>query len=222
MADFASHAVYQRLRVLLVHGVIAPGTRLVESDWADRLGTNRAAIREAAMVLAHEGLLERGEKGGYFVPRFDAARLARLQRVREILELGALEQLESDPPGAEALEKLDAVCDQMARLIDERYLVGFVEADRRFHLQLVELAGNPDLLRVYHSAPLPLMPPTEIDPDVLRRQQVQTLADHREIVRRLRHGEYEAARACLSEHLTHYHRSMGAPSGAATPQGQSS
>lgn len=161
------------------------------------------------MVLAHEGLLDRGEKGGYFVPHYDADRLAQLQAVREIFEHGALRQLERDPPDAEALGWLDAVCDQMARLIDEKYVMGFVEADRRFHLQLVELAGNPQLLRVYHSAPLPLMPPAEIDAEPFRQQQRGTLANPRSIVERLREADYAAARSRLSEHLIRHHRDTG-------------
>ncbi len=203
MIGYAAHTVYRRLRGLLLHGSISPGTRLVESDWATKLGANRAAIREAAMVLTHEGLLERGKKGGYFVPQYDAERLSQLQSVREIIELGALRDLEVKPPSKEALDKLESVCVQMEWLMESQYFMGFVEADHRFHLQLVELSGNPHLLRLYLSAPLPLAlaPAPDIDPAILQEQQLETLNGHRDILKYLVAGDYAAARDSLVSQL---------------------
>lgn len=158
------------------------------------------------MVLAHEGLLDRGPNGGYFVPHYDAERIAQILAVRQVLELGALQELDVLHPGQEALDRLDVVCDHMARLIQESYTLGFTEADRRFHVYLIELARNPHLLRIYRCAPLPLMPPAQIDPDLLREQQQATLAEHQMIVDLLRKGDYASARSTLRSHLTAHHQ----------------
>lgn len=201
---------YQHLRRLLIHGGIAPGTRLVESDWAQRLETNRSAIREAAMVLAHEGLLERGERGGYFAPQYTPEKLAQLQQVRLVLEAGAMQMYAINPPDDAAWEKLEIICNQTEHMIEDGYGMGFLEADRRFHLLLVELAGNPDLLRIYQSAPLPLTYPAQFDEKTLKNRQQETLADHRRIVALLRKHAFAEAEQILRCHLSHCHPSQPA------------
>ncbi|HWL39213.1 MAG TPA: GntR family transcriptional regulator [Gemmatimonadaceae bacterium] len=49
--------VYERLRTLIIRGRIAPGTRVVEKDIADRLGVSRTPAREALLRLFQEGFL---------------------------------------------------------------------------------------------------------------------------------------------------------------------
>ena len=49
--------VYERLRHLIVHGVLAPGSRIVESDVAARLGVSRTPVRGALQRLQQEGYI---------------------------------------------------------------------------------------------------------------------------------------------------------------------
>src|SRR3954463_9032038 len=49
--------VYERLRHLIVHGVMAPGSRIVESDVAARLGVSRTPVRGALQRLQQEGYI---------------------------------------------------------------------------------------------------------------------------------------------------------------------
>ena len=49
--------VYERLRDLIVHGHLAPGSRLVESDVASRLGVSRTPVRGALQRLQQEGYI---------------------------------------------------------------------------------------------------------------------------------------------------------------------
>src|SRR5687767_5473387 len=54
----AHQDVYARLRALIVAGRIAPGTRLVETEFAQRMAVSRTPVREAIRRLAHEGLAQ--------------------------------------------------------------------------------------------------------------------------------------------------------------------
>ena len=54
----AAAGVYGRLRAMIVSGRIAPGTRLVEIELAERLSVSRTPVREAIRRLAHEGLAQ--------------------------------------------------------------------------------------------------------------------------------------------------------------------
>jgi DNA-binding GntR family transcriptional regulator len=49
--------VYERLRHLIVHGVLAPGSRIVESDVAVRLEVSRTPVRGALQRLQQEGYI---------------------------------------------------------------------------------------------------------------------------------------------------------------------
>ncbi|MBA2459706.1 MAG: GntR family transcriptional regulator [Gemmatimonadales bacterium] len=49
--------VYEQLRDLIVHGHLAPGGRLVESDVAARLGVSRTPVRGALQRLQQEGYI---------------------------------------------------------------------------------------------------------------------------------------------------------------------
>src|SRR5215467_12021227 len=49
--------VYSRLRDLIVQGLLAPGSRVVETEVASRLGVSRTPVREALQRLQQEGFV---------------------------------------------------------------------------------------------------------------------------------------------------------------------
>ncbi|MEO6443829.1 MAG: GntR family transcriptional regulator, partial [Gemmatimonadaceae bacterium] len=49
--------VYRKLRELIVRGQLAPGTRIVETDVAARLGVSRTPVRGALQRLQQEGYI---------------------------------------------------------------------------------------------------------------------------------------------------------------------
>jgi DNA-binding GntR family transcriptional regulator len=178
-----NQACYEQLRRLLMTQQVRPGIRLAEKEWADRLGVHRAALREAMILLAHEGLLRRGERGGYFTPLLEQRDLDEVMQVRTIVEVGAIRLIGATPPRQEERKKLIAACDAMQQMLDAGFELGFLEADRRFHTTLVELSGNDRLISTYYRAPLPLMPSRLVDSEARRRAAIQTIAEHREIQR---------------------------------------
>lgn len=48
---------YERLRDLIVHGRLAPGSRIIESDLAARLGVSRTPVRSALHRLQQDGFV---------------------------------------------------------------------------------------------------------------------------------------------------------------------
>ncbi len=79
--------VVTSLRDLITSGQLKPGTRLVETDLASRLGVSRGPLREALRDLVQEGLIESVPYKGMTVAP------TRLEDLRELLTLrAALEQ----------------------------------------------------------------------------------------------------------------------------------
>jgi DNA-binding GntR family transcriptional regulator len=197
---------YAQLRRLLIHMQIRPGSRLVEAEWSKRLNVHRTALREAMSMLAHEGLLRRGERGGYFAPLFEQRDLDEIWAVRAILEAGAVRQLSERRPADLNLKPLENAIDAMEQMLDEGYELGFIEADRRFHSLLVELSGNQRLIELYKRAPLPLMASPLPDPEARHTAMQKTVGEHQEIAKLIREQRTAEAIERLQEHLHQAHR----------------
>src|SRR5678810_521418 len=83
--------VYARLRDLIVQGLLSPGSRIIETEIAGRLGVSRTPVREALQRLQQEGFVT-GAPGAQ-QSRLTVAPLTRAD-VHELLNIvGELEGL---------------------------------------------------------------------------------------------------------------------------------
>jgi DNA-binding GntR family transcriptional regulator len=193
---------YQALRRLLILQQVPDGERLREPVWAKQLGVNRMALREAFARLEAEGLIERGPKTGYFVPRLTADDLQEILEVRVSLEAMAIRRIIKHKRNTRRhLEPLQRAIDQLAEMIENKYMLGTSESDRLFHEKLVELAGNRRLTMIYLRAPLPMLHAhlaTISNWDVHMRK---TLKEHGTILELLLKGDAKRAELALYDHL---------------------
>lgn len=194
---------YQKLRRLVLLGHVPAGQRLREVEWAAKLGVHRSSLREALSGLAHEGLIRRGERGGFFAPLYEQRDLEEVLEVRAILEAGAIRLIAARPPADVPFHRLTEACDMLQQIMDSDLELGFVEADRRFHQILIELTENQKLISIYQRAPLPITPSRLIDPDERRQGAMQTIAEHRRITQLLMDGQADEAAELLQQHLQH-------------------
>jgi DNA-binding GntR family transcriptional regulator len=148
--------VYSRLRDLIVQGLLAPGSRIVETEIATRLGVSRTPVREALQRLQQEGYVM-GSPGAQ-QSRLTVAPLTR-DDVYELLNIvGALEGM-----GARAaallpqtdrrnlvrdLRTLNAEFHQAGKVapIDHGALY---DVDEKFHRRIVEASAGPRLLSLH-------------------------------------------------------------------------
>lgn len=196
---------YSGLRRLLIVQQITEGERLREPEWAQRLGVNRMALREAFARLEAEGLIVKGPRTGYFVPVLSAKEIREILDVRTLLECAAIERICQDgPANTDQLKTLDDACDQFQSLIDHDYLLGITEADRRFHELLIDMVDNNRLRMVYHRAPLPMIHTHLAESDIWREHSKRTLGEHRKIVDALRKGDADLAKQLIQSHLHKY------------------
>ena len=148
--------VYARLRELIVGGLLAPGSRIVETEIASRLGVSRTPVREALQRLLQEGYVL--DTLGAQQSRLTVAPLTR-DDVHELLTVvGALEgiaaqhaaSLDADARTAPAKALREANGDfhraGRATPIDHELLY---DADERFHRRIVEAGAGPRLLALY-------------------------------------------------------------------------
>lgn len=148
--------VHARLRDLIVQGSLAPGSRIVETEIASRLGVSRTPVREALQRLQQEGFV-RGAPGAQ-QSRLTVAPLTRFD-VRELLSIvGALEGL-----GARHAATVDAT--ERRGLVKELRTMNqdfaragrttpmdhgrLYETDERLHRRIVQSGVGPRLLAMH-------------------------------------------------------------------------
>src|SRR5215218_1943772 len=144
--------VLQELRDAIVDGRIAQGDALREVPLSRSLGTGRSAVREAIRQLVQEGLVVYELHRGAFVRVMSLADRLDVYVAREAIEAGvarlAIEA--SSPPDLSALraamEDLRTRAEGHDRVTDD-----LIEADIRFHEELVRLAGSPRLRRAHET-----------------------------------------------------------------------
>lgn len=131
-----------RMRTEILDGSLPPGSKLIETELADRFGTSRGPVREAIRELAREGLVAEVPRRGTLVSTLTARDLAEVYAIREGLELTASKAV-IERAGDADLEKLAGPLEALdaARRAGADY-AAIAEHDFAFHRGFVALAGN--------------------------------------------------------------------------------
>ncbi len=150
--------VYLRLRDLIVQGLLAPGSRVVETEVATRLGVSRTPVREALQRLQQEGFVV-GAPGAQQA-RLTVAPLTRAD-VHELLNIvGELEGLAARWTAALPVPERRALVKELKALNAEFHRTGrsapidhggLYEADERLHRRIVEASAGPRLIAMHDS-----------------------------------------------------------------------
>jgi DNA-binding GntR family transcriptional regulator len=150
--------VYQRLRDLIVQGLLAPGSRVVETEVAGRLGVSRTPVREALQRLQQEGFVV-GAPGAQQA-RLTVAPLTRAD-VHELLNIvGELEGLGARWAAGLPIAERRGLTRELKRLNEEFHRLGrtspidhggLYEADERLHRAIVEAGSGPRLVTLHDS-----------------------------------------------------------------------
>lgn len=192
--------VAKRLLGYFTSGAIPPGTRLPpERQLAASLGVGRSAVREALAALDVLGIVYirpgsgtylRGSASELLPQTLSWGLMIGEQRTRELIELRHGLEVEAARLAAERAtgEHVARLGECLARMRDAMTDLGaFVEADRQFHLEVGEAAGNQvlrDLLQNVRS--------------LLRVWQERVLRD--ETLARLTYDEHAAVFAAIAGH----------------------
>ncbi|GAA2357404.1 GntR family transcriptional regulator [Dactylosporangium salmoneum] len=185
---------YERLRDEIVTGRIAPGTVLLETVLAERLGVSRTPVREALAMLERDALLER-DRRGYRV---------RTRSPEELLEIYAARiALESTCAAAAAgrrsafdLARLRHLTGEAAAADDPAQLR---ELHAAWHKALRAAAGNATITDLLERLDTLLAVYDTDEPTLADREKAA--AEHGQVVDAIEAGDAEEARRALVAHL---------------------
>jgi len=193
--------VADALRAALIAGELRPGEVHSAPALATRFGVSATPVREALLDLAKEGLVDTVPNKGFRVTAVSEQQLDEYTHIRALIEIPTTVSLATtaDPV---RLEQLRPVAQEIVTSAASGDLIAYVEADLRFHLGLLALAGNGHLVEVVR--------------DLRRRSRLYGLtalaqqgrlqasaAEHLELLDALLAQDPAAVREVMTRHLGH-------------------
>ncbi len=183
------------LREEIVTLALAPGEKLTVESLAQRFGVSRTPIRDALNLLVEEGLVVVAPRVGYYVVKLSLDDIEEISGIRKMIELYALGlAMRNIQPGDVAALLEDTRATQSLRGAERREAFGRV--DRRFHSDIIRMAGNKRLVDL--SARIHAFV------DLMRNLNVrvdEALEEHIAILEAVRRGDSAAAHRLLEAHL---------------------
>ncbi|WP_329387544.1 GntR family transcriptional regulator [Streptomyces sp. NBC_01716] len=138
----ASQRVADTLRKRILSGALTPGTRIMQEEVAESLGSSRLPVREALRILAAEGLVVIKPNSGAWVSKMDLAECQATYKLRERVEPLAL--TESLPNlTSEDFARLDEIQSEIESNQDVDH---FLALDAELHLITYSGCRNDQLL----------------------------------------------------------------------------
>ncbi|MGW2772345.1 GntR family transcriptional regulator [Streptomyces olivaceoviridis] len=193
--------VADALRAALIAGELRPGEVYSAPSLAARFGVSATPVREAMLDLAKEGLVDTVPNKGFRVTAVSDRQLDEYTHVRALIEIPTVVDLARTADRV-SLEALRPAAREIVTAAVAGDLIAYVEADTRFHLGLLALAGNAHLV--------------EVVADLRKRSRLYGLTalveagrllasaeEHLELLDALLERDEKAVHAIMARHLGH-------------------
>ncbi|MEU7089885.1 GntR family transcriptional regulator [Streptomyces achromogenes] len=193
--------VADALRAALIAGELRPGEVYSAPSLAARFGVSATPVREAMLDLAKEGLVDTVPNKGFRVTVVSDRQLDEYTQIRALIEIPTVAALARTADRV-SLEALRPAAREIVAAAAAGDLIAYVEADTRFHLGLLALAGNAHLV--------------EVVADLRKRSRLYGLTalveagrllasaeEHLELLDALLEPDEQAVHAVMTRHLGH-------------------
>ncbi len=201
--------VADALRAALIAGELRPGEVYSAPSLAARFGVSATPVREAMLDLAKEGLVDTVPNKGFRVTAVSDQQLDEYTHVRALIEIPTVVDLARTADRV-SLEALRPAAREIVTAAVAGDLIAYVEADTRFHLGLLALAGNSHLV--------------EVVADLRKRSRLYGLTalveagrllasaeEHLELLDALLERDGKAVHAIMTRHLGHVRSLWASP-----------
>ena len=192
----AHHAVYRKLRDMILFGDFTPGQQVTIQGISDALDAGMTPVREAIRRLTSDGALNMLGNRRVIVPELTAGCIEDLEFMRLSLEpVLAGRAVPNILP--EMLETLHAEDEALNRAIDRGDIPGYLTHNYRFHASLYAAAGAPIIAATVDRLWLRFGPSLRV---VCGRFGTMNLPDkHADLLAALRSGDTAGAEQAVRE-----------------------
>lgn len=192
-------AAAERLRTLIIEGVLLPGAKLNERELCEQLGVSRTPLREAFRILAGDGLLSQLPNRGAQVVALSADDARHAFEVMAALE-GLAGELAVARVTDDDLADLRALQVEMEAAHAHHDLPAYYRINRAIHDRLNALAANPVLAHTCRTLNTRLHA-LRFRSNLNAAKWAKAVAEHRDMIAALAARDGTALRKVLIKHL---------------------
>jgi DNA-binding GntR family transcriptional regulator len=199
--DSLREKVTRALEAAIVAGELQPGVIYSAPGLAERFGVSATPVREAMLDLINEGFVEPLRNRGFRVIEMSDEDLDNIAQIRMLIEVPTISQIAPRLTAAR-FEKLTVAAEAIERAAADGDVLEYLDADRRFHVELISAIGNARLTdlvdRLRRQARLfGLM-------DLAKSGRLMASArDHRKLLDMIRARDTQAAENLMRAHISH-------------------
>jgi DNA-binding GntR family transcriptional regulator len=192
-----SDQIAEIIRNDVLTGRLAPGERVGQAQWADRVGASRMPVRDAINQLCAEGLLVQDETGSATVATVDPADIRDGYLLNAFVASMAARRAAERITESE-LNELDGINDAMKRAVDDGDRELASHLNWSFHAAINRAARSARLLAVLRNLATSI-PHSAFE--MLDSWPQQAYEEHRELLARLRARDGEQAAELMQHHI---------------------
>lgn len=196
--------IHESLRDMILSGEMAPGSRVFESDLAERFSVSRGPVREALRLLETDGLVIRHGRRGTFIAPISRRDVDEIYSLRLVIETLATERATSSQNEALA-RKLEGHLEAMREALRENDHGSVVRSDVAFHSAIYVAADHDRLLTIWRSLESPLRLLMGLTSVRGTRDYDTTVQGHSAILEAVRRGSTKDAIDAGRQHLEEGH-----------------
>jgi DNA-binding GntR family transcriptional regulator len=197
-ANSKTDVLYQQVREKIVSGEIKPGAILTEAGLANEYGVSKAPVREALVLLGHEGFVESMPRIGHVVASFTVQDVLETFHLRSILEAeaaGLAAERITEEGVAALLKNVNEEFALSERAHEDGFYERAYEQNMEFHQRIARASGNRRLADLIMRLMEDMRRMLAFDPRIVTPRQ------HMEIVEALKHGDRATAEQAMKRHM---------------------
>lgn len=189
----------ERLRTMIVEGVLVAGEKVPEKILCEQLGVSRTPMREALKVLAAENLLTLEPNRGARV------RTLTIESLEEVFPImGALEALAGELACKNItdaqISDIKKSHEKMVKHYHDGDLPGYFRNNQRIHEAIMLAAANPTLSTMHQSVAVSIRR-ARYQANMSTERWQQAVQEHEEIIKALENKDGQLLGNILKKHL---------------------
>jgi len=190
------------LKLRLVSGDLLPGEIYSAAALAAELGVSNSPVREAMLTLVNQGLMETVRNRGFRVVPLSDKERRNVYDLRMLLEIPSMARLASMQEVKDRKNEFSAIAAEIVATARKGDIVGYLDADLRFHLGLLGILGNEQLTTIVGN----LRDQTrQFGLKALSKAGalVKSAEEHHQILDAIVEGDKKKTAALMTAHLAH-------------------
>ncbi|MBZ4645401.1 MAG: hypothetical protein PWR27_2164 [Petroclostridium sp.] len=198
--------IFDSLREAIIMGELKPGERLMEIQFAEKMGVSRTPVREAIRKLELEGLVVMVPRKGAHVAELSVKDIMDVLEVRSSLD-GLASALAAKRINKDELKELKNIVNQFAQYMEKNNVQGLIKKDVEFHELIYKASRNDKLVQIA----------TNLKEQIHRFRVVylkdysspkELVKEHNDIYQAIENGDGKLAQELASIHIKHQEKTM--------------